>query len=376
MAKQIRALTGVRGLAALAVVIYHIHAQHDAPWFKDMKGVLWDVMLHGYLAVDLFFVLSGFVMALSYGNFSRDGWTKRNYGIFLMRRFGRVYPLYAFVLCVIAVPILLGLSHSTEITGKGLLMNLALIQSWGFGDSINPFSWSISTEFAAYLLFPLLTLLTFKGGWTQMAAVCAVAFATICMISLTQTPPEVDARDGPLDIFWVPGQLPLLRCLGEFTFGLATYRLSLDATVRRWMGHTTAACLVTIFILVALLLPHADVLLVLLMPALLLVLASGDNFAARVMGSRVAFFLGEISYSLYLVHGPLLRIRRILGAKLALHMSDKMADIIALGVFYSSSILLSWLTYRLLEKPCRRWVRQLEEKLFQYRGPASNAAMA
>jgi peptidoglycan/LPS O-acetylase OafA/YrhL len=376
MSNQIKSLTGVRGMAAAAVIIYHVQAQHDAPWFRDAHGILWDFLLNGYLAVDLFFVLSGFVMALSYGSFARKGWTKKNYGVFLLRRIARVYPLYAFITCVITVPILLGVSKATPVNGIILVENLALVQSWGFNESIDPFAWSISVEFAAYLLFPLLTLLTLRGSWSRMIAVSFAAAAAICALQFTPTPPSVDARDGPLDIFWMPSRMPLLRCLCEFTLGLATYRLSENDMVRRWMGHSVAAVLFTLFLLVALLLPDADVLVVLCLPPVLLVLATGDNFASRAMSSRAIFFLGEISYALYLVHGPLLRVRRILDARLAQHMNSAGADAIALMAFYGSTLLLGWMAYLVIEKPCRKWIRGMEERLIYRSGHGNRQALA
>jgi hypothetical protein len=106
MAQEVRSLPGIRGIAASWVVLYHVHEADN--FFSPLKMLL----THGYLAVDVFFVLSGFVMALSYGHFAVQGWTATNYGSFLLRRFARIYPLYLVMTCIIGLSIFAGLSKA------------------------------------------------------------------------------------------------------------------------------------------------------------------------------------------------------------------------------------------------------------------------
>src|SRR6266851_7441479 len=156
MAKDIRSLTGIRGAAATRVILYHVHER------DEFHGALKTLLLHGYLAVDLFFLLSGFVMALSYGRLATAGWSFSSYKTFLMHRFGRIYPLYFVMTCAIAVTIIAGWSRAFPIPNLGpiFLANIALIQAWLSITSIDTPAWSISTEFAAYLLFPVLAACT------------------------------------------------------------------------------------------------------------------------------------------------------------------------------------------------------------------------
>ena len=89
--QQIRPLTGIRGLAASYVVAYRAPV---LSWIRQSE-----FLRHGYLAVDLFFVLSGFVMAMSYSRMFASGFSPRHYGAFLIRRLARIYPLYLLVTC-------------------------------------------------------------------------------------------------------------------------------------------------------------------------------------------------------------------------------------------------------------------------------------
>lgn len=155
---QLDGLTAVRGIAAWFVVLYHIRA--STPWLPD--GVM--ALAHkGYLAVDFFFLLSGFVIWLS----AREDFAARGLaatGAFLRRRMARIYPLYAVML---ALTILFAaLVHTTgrdmdNYPWAELPLHILMLQNWGFTDALswNHPAWSISTELAAYLLFPLIALL-------------------------------------------------------------------------------------------------------------------------------------------------------------------------------------------------------------------------
>ena len=359
MAKEIGALTGIRGIAAVWVVLYHAHAGHDGSGIRP-QGALWEFFLNGYLAVDLFFVLSGFVMALSYGHYVRQGWTRPTYLAFLVRRFARIYPLYALMTLLVAGLIVAGISKSTELTAATFAANLLLVQAWGLRESLNSPAWSISTELAAYLLFPLLAVVTLKGSWTRPALTAAACMACLYCISQVATPPDVDARDGVLDIFWMPSFWPLLRCFSEFSLGLAAYRLHTHATVRRLFDRPAASFAIAAALLVALLIPEADMAVVAVLPLLLVVIAQGDNWLKRGLELPVVLFLGDISYSLYLVHSPLLRVRRIVGSKLTPHLGDMFSDVAGIIAFYTILLAMSYLTYRFVEKPCRRAIRRWE----------------
>ena len=104
-------------------------------------------------------VLSGFVISLTYGSTFETRITLQDYIGFIYRRLGRIYPLYIFVTLAFAELSYVGIIHPLYggfRTTWGLIYNILLIQEWGLADSIGGPSWSIRTQFAAYLLFPVL----------------------------------------------------------------------------------------------------------------------------------------------------------------------------------------------------------------------------
>jgi peptidoglycan/LPS O-acetylase OafA/YrhL len=364
---EIKPLTGLRGVAACWVVVYHLflngHCVAPLQAFLD----------HGYLAVDLFFVLSGFVMALSYEDFYRTRWTPKRYGIFLLHRVARIYPLYLFTTCLIALSIWLGFSKALPVAHlwRIFVINLLLIQNWGLSLSVNLVAWSISTEFAAYLLFPLLAWVALRErpmAAALLAAACAAVvyalqFCTPAHVAAEMLPPGYLGPEGPLDIFW-PGPASLLRCLSEFCLGLIAYRLFELPRVKSVAAAPAAGYGIALIVLALTLFPGLDVLYVLFLPPLILCLACGDHGVARALSGRVAMFLGRISYALYLLHPQFLRIRRLGGARLAPHIGPVQADVIATAVLLVSLLICSWLAFRLIEKPGRAAIRRAERYLF------------
>jgi len=115
-------------------------------------------VLRGYQTVDLFFVLSGYIMALTYGRRPRTGGGGVAFLQFLGRRLGRVYPLYLTVTLAYLALAPPGWNR------MAVLANLGMVQAWGLADSIGGPAWLISTEFAAYVAFPVLLLLTAARG--------------------------------------------------------------------------------------------------------------------------------------------------------------------------------------------------------------------
>ncbi len=172
---EIRSLTGLRGIAAIFVAIYHAFYFMVSNQADDSLHVVF--LRHGYLAVDLFFVLSGYVMALTYAPLFAGGFRTLAFADFLWRRIGRIYPAYITVtVFVMLYSMAITPWHGTD-SGVNLIVNALLIQSWGFGGSIVGPSWSVSAELAAYLSFPLLigAVLQRRQRWAWASAIVATA---------------------------------------------------------------------------------------------------------------------------------------------------------------------------------------------------------
>lgn len=219
-------LDALRGIASLLVVI------HNIGWV--FPGYENGAFLQGYLAVDFFFVLSGFVIYHSYRNSLK---TLAKFGRFAWLRIGRLRPLHLFFLVVFIgielaryiaqhqfgmVPNFPLFSYNNWNT---FISNLFMVQSLGLHDhlSFNAPAWSISVEIATYLIFAaLLTLFIARGKFFLVAASVSIAsYAAISLIGKTN-----------FDFNYDYG---ILRCTGGFFLGVLTYMVfdALTANSRR-----------------------------------------------------------------------------------------------------------------------------------------------
>ena len=349
--KEIRALTALRGVAAMAVVMQHFsataqrHAAHPIP----------SLVPHGYMAVDLFFVLSGFIMAHTYApDFALRGVAAMP--DFLRKRVARIVPLNTFavllVVCAGAV--------STPLLGRNIfydshhlawdtLCNLAMLQGLGIGANLNAPSWSISTEFAAYFLFPALAAVTLQRS--RAVAICGIV---LCATVLT-----MEALSHPrlgLDTQTIGGGL--VRCVTEFTIGLGVYRMLRDPVWSARLGRPFLAPCAIAWVL-AMLVLRLDLLAAAGFPFLIATLAVDTGGTARRIASPVPYFLGEISFSLYLLHNLFRPVALALAQ--AWHPAPlDTAEGMAMAFLASATVIpFAWLAYIAVERPGRRFMRKL-----------------
>jgi peptidoglycan/LPS O-acetylase OafA/YrhL len=351
-AKEIRALTGLRGAAAIYVVLIHF-------WLYTGSVIHPRVFLsHGYLAVDLFFVLSGFVMTLNYAELFRGGWQRQSYRIFLSRRIARVYPLFMATTLVAAFLISRQGIESTGISlARDLPYNLLMLQSWSLAPSLDGPSWSISAEWAAYLFFPIALWLGHNP--TGRRARFAVVFSIISIAVMCWLPTAVVHRpnaESLLDLHDPRGGWPVFRCLAEFFLGIFTARLYATqqtswAQRSGWMA--TATGLAMLFFLEV---RSSDFFFVLLCPVLVLCLTSRPGILARLLRNKAVHHLGVVSYSIYLVH--------ILPLGFAYEHVTRHGRKHIEGYEAVAALLvypMSLAAYFFIEKPCRRFIRVLLE---------------
>lgn len=349
MTAEIRSLTGLRGLAALTVVLYHI-VQRD----EYLGQFTANFLRHGYLAVDLFFVLSGFVIAMNYARHFEAGITHTLYARFLAQRFARIYPLYlALTLVGIAkfciLVLLLGIAPA-YLDLSDMIASLFLVQNWGFGFTgvIGP-SWSVSVEVIAYLVFPFIVLFfrwsALRAAW--LLAVCVAAEVVVATSHL--------GLAGPLDVVESHSILPLVRCLAGFATGVITYWCSQQSRVRALGGHSLFA-LGTLAVLVALIAFNVhDLLVVGVFPALLVCSACEPKVITRVFANRFSHHLGLLSFAIYLVHPliiqPFDRIEHRLETNVGV-AAHLLTIVLALVAVWVSAYVLFWC----VEKPGRKFV--------------------
>lgn len=353
---EIKTLTGLRGLAAMMVATYHFIpvGLQSSPGPKAFLN-------HGYLCVDMFFVLSGFVMAYVYGRMFDRTASWGNYGSFLVRRIARVYPIYLVTTLFYFFLYYFGLTRHVDVIPNligTLALNVTMTQTWIGFYSLNSPAWSISVEWAAYLLFPALVSVTLFGS--RRLAIAAGTLSLLGLVVLAYGLPAsvTGVENGPLDLYR-PAGLVLVRCITEFCFGLLTYRVAVHPSVRGWAGSMpfTAAAWAAFVVLMSI--PRTDVLIVMTYPLLLLTLVHGSGLVARFFTSRVVYTLGILSYSIYLLHWRFVGVPGFLAAKLPAY---GVGNAVGVAMAYAATIGLAALAYRFIEKPSRNAIRGFTER--------------
>lgn len=346
---QVEALTGLRGIAAWLVVLYHVR-ESFAP---SLPAAVTAVFTKGYLAVDLFFVLSGFVLWMTWGpRFAVDG--LRAAPGFWRKRVARVWPLHAVVLTATV-----GFALLIAATGRPLPaayrwdelpLHYMLIQNWGFTPALawNDPSWSISTELAAYLLFPLIAAPF--AFLSRLAAPLRIAICILAAVTLACALDRFFAAHGYVRLGDDIARTGLIRCLIEFTSGIAIciiWQARSDA--RMAIASGVFAALLAITAMTGVLRETFAV--PLAFAALVLLTAVTSPWRRNPLTWKPALFLGEISYSTYLAHFLMWTLFKIALVRDA-------ADVpISLGAVYIAAVLLaSSVLYRLIEVPARQWL--------------------
>lgn len=335
---QLDGLTAARGIAAWLVVLYHIRA--STPWLPD-----WAMAFahKGYLAVDFFFILSGFVIWLS----ASDEFAARGIAAtpaFLRRRLARIYPLYAVMLALTVGFVLL-----LEATGRSaagypwaeLPLHILMLQNWGFTEALswNHPAWSISTEFAAYLLFPLIACLLPLARAPRPVLMLGVAGVIGAMAAWLH-------HSGLTGLGQNIPHYGLVRCLGAFTAG------AMLCALWRQGGHRpTRLCMAAAGGAAALgwSLDSANELWAfpLLSACSIYLIADRDRAGGR--NPRPLVYIGEISYATYLSHFMLFIWFKIAFVDDAANIAPHL-----IALYLVLTLAVSVVLYHGVEKPGRR----------------------
>lgn len=336
-------LDGLRGLAAFAVIVDHVPSE------------LFRTLLPGrYLAVDFFFVLSGFVLCHAYGDRLKAQIRTLE---FMRIRFVRLYPMYLLGLG-------LGLSHFLYSTLAGYngasLGDLAAITAisllflpvpsvFAAGENLyplNPPSWSLFAELLANLFYAAI------APWLTWRMLCLVLFlGALAVTRLVPNEPDLGAGWKLSDT-----HIGVARALFGFFAGVAIYRLRQHISLpslpvwfavllflfvlscpvpeafRRWFD--TMACLV-------------------ILPAIVFLV---QNAVVTGVSARIASWLGLVSYGVYMVHEPMYRWLQSLGAFFGF---AETLESVAFPIIVVLSGLIAWLAHGLFDKPARKFLNRL-----------------
>lgn len=363
--QRILALDGLRGIAALGIVLFHASA---ALAYSADFGFMAGWFYKYFLLLDLFFVVSGFGVASAYAHTFETRVTAKAYGRFLWSRFIRLYPLYLFVLIVLALQELVFLVllnagiwdpgyvpfEKPTANLENFLACLFLVQSWGFGNKLvwNIPAWYVSALICAYIAFPFI-------AWS--AARLPQAWRAPLLIAVSGAGALALHAAYSQGMFRAPNDLSPLRAILEFTLG---YGIALLKPGPAWKRFLQVPLLALVFWG----LHHGwrDPVLLGLLALFLWSLLDDRGIVAAVLGIRPLVWLGAASYGIFLVHQPLLSWFDALGRSPLSHYvwilwRENFSWNIALR--FVLIVIVGWLAQRMIANPAQRWLQRKPPKL-------------
>ena len=354
-------LDGLRGVAALLVIWYHVFEGFATSPIDQRFN-------HGYLAVDFFFILSGFVIGYAYDDRWKTSMTIKD---FIKRRLIRLHPMVVMGAVLGAITFYIqgcekwdGTQVSISMLMLAMLLNLFLIPAVpGSGHEVrgngemyplNGPSWSLFFEYIGNLLYALCIRRMSTKALTVLVIFAGIGLASFAISNLSGF--------GHLGVGWSLLDYNLLggflRLLFSLSMGLLMSRVFKPVHIRGtfWICSLTIAVLLSV--------PHIggtealwmngiydSVCSIIIFPILVYLGASGKTTDKGT--SRICKFLGDISYPLYIVHYPFMYLfyAWVWGEKLTFSQTWP----VALGLFFGN-ILLAYLCLKLYDEPVRKWL--------------------
>ena len=349
---QLPALTGVRTLLAVNIMLFHFTPPH--------MQLLYPLINNSYVFVGFFILLSGFVLSYNYAD--RPRLVKRD---FWRARFARLYPIY--LLSLILFINMLVVEYHARPHGQfwaGVVLTPLLLQGWSplLATFWNTVAWTLSCEAALYLAFPYIV----KLPWPRSAGRLAALLLGIWCLGLVPHALYMifnpDKLTAPLDRysygFWLRAlKYTPLAYLATFLVGITLAKLhaSLHVTNRQ-RTLIAAVSLMAIGVFFAVAVDHVPYILMhggLLVPVFsaLVIGLSGPNIFARAFSVRPVMLLGQASYALFLLHFNFINLLRQYNVPQHLHVAA-----LDPWISYGATLLLSIAAMYFVERPARRMI--------------------
>jgi peptidoglycan/LPS O-acetylase OafA/YrhL len=341
-------LDGIRALAALYVALHHIYLSsypgypsNTGPWFLG-----W--LLYGQFGVAIFIVVSGFSLSLAPARHSFD--FSGGFGHYIGRRAWRIIPPYwaALFLSFAVMALVVARKIPDPVDLKGLLTHLFLVQDVFDGKTPNGAFWSIAIEWQLYFLFPLFLLFRRRIG---AAATAVLAFAVVAGVEVAATHEAFLSRllhlSPQFAALFVFGMVAAGATVAKperrrvpwgwlaigLSAGFAAWALlaGTDAVIDNFYWTDIVVGLVTAFVLAAF-------------------VGTGARAARRTVEHRAVVGVGRFSYSLYLIHAPILLVISLWVVE-PLDLSPNATFGLLLALVVPTALLSAYGFFRLFERP-------------------------
>lgn len=369
----IAALAGARALPPLLIVLYHYCEGHQYTGLHLLDLVL----ARGYLWVEFFFALSGFILTHVYAARARTLWSARGYGAFLKARLIRLYPLHLFMLLALLMLMLLVRgaaawggyvsfydrpAYHPDMSLTGFVASVFLVHGWNTLSSLtwNGVSWFVSVEFALCLLFPLFIWLQHGRAWRGAALIAAGVGGLLLLLATSPHGLDLTFNKG------VP------RGLADFAIGVGMARLFAQMRKDRipvWLHSALQLGLLAflLFVFTNTGWSHTgrDIFSALAAQALILALAFDRGILADLLALRAPQALGEWSYGIYLGQTVWLHLIRVIEYRFhppgdTAFLGTTFGHVIAwaepLGLVAACTLWGAFLAAK-IERPAAKWLR-------------------
>jgi peptidoglycan/LPS O-acetylase OafA/YrhL len=358
--RHYKTLDGLRGVAAVTVVIFHV--------FETFSGGdhTKQIINHGYLAVDFFFVLSGFVIGYAYD----DRWSKMSLGGFFKRRLIRLHPMIIVGMLIGAIGFyfqdcsFFPNIHNVPVSRLLLVMLIGFtlipvgqsldIRGWGEMHPLNGPAWTLFFEYIGNILYGV-----FIRRLSNAVLFILVVIAAAALIQLAVTSSQGDVIGG-WSVEWTQFRIGLTRLCYPFFAGLLLSRIVKPGRIK----HSFLWC--SLLLLAMLAMPRVgghehlwwnglydSLTIILVFPFIVYLGASGEVKAN--ISSRISNFLGEISYPIYIIHYPFIY---LFMAWVDTYKPTTGETVIGGTLVVVTAILLAYVCVKLYDIPVRKWLTQ------------------
>lgn len=354
---RIEQLTFTRFIAAISIVIYHYG--NGSNLFNN-KYVSF-IFEQADIGVSYFYILSGFVMIIAYGNHKYI-----DFNNYIKNRLARIYPVY-----VLAIFLILGVNLFSNINAQDLVLNLFMMQSWvpAKALTINIPGWSLSVELFFYLAFPVLLNSIYSKAKFKTLAIWIVSFWLLSQLIFHL----IVSRIIELPYYSIQdiNYFPLMH-FNEFLIGNLT-GLFFIKYHNKYRKNFLPEIFVIIFISLFLLkFPvglnfHNGLFAVLFVPLILLISLSNDRFINSFANKKL-IFLGEISFGIYILQAPVWIIFSDYRMNKYLGLNKELDFTVSFLIRFVILILLSAVSYLYFEKPVKNLLTRQRKKVVLIHG--------